>query len=394
MDYVRSYVAELQQTLDYLPVELIEEVIDILHEARLNRRQVFIMGNGGSASTASHFVADLSKNTRKDSMPNFRVIGLADNMAMVTAYANDEGYENIFAQQLANFIQPLDVVIAISASGNSPNVLRGVELANRSGAKTIGFTGFTGGKLGELVNINLHVPSDVIEQVEDIHLMLEHMMVKALREMSMTEADQAILARQYAVPGLQALSSSGLNNRQPSLDLLYTISHELEGHTNVRELLQHTLQLSLECIGAASGSILMVDDKGDVVEAATAYAGKVNDADAGQLAETVHHGLAGWVIENRQGALVDSTRDDPRWLPSTWDQNGDISRSAVSVPLMDNGRVAGVLTLVHTQAGQFNQDHLVMLAAIAVFISFSGANSGRILPKQDELVSQTIIDHA
>lgn len=393
MDYVRSYVAELQQTLDYLPVDLIQEVIHLLHKARINRRQVFIMGNGGSASTASHFVADLAKNTRKDSLPSFRVIGLTDNMAMVTAYANDEGYENVFAQQLANFVQPGDIVIAISASGNSPNVLRAVELANHSGAKTVGFTGFTGGKLGSLVNINLHVPSDVIEQVEDIHLMLEHMMVKALREMTMTEADQAMLAQEYAVPDLQVMAS-GAKGRQPSLELLYTLSHELEGHTNVRELLQHTLQLSLECVGAASGSIMMLDEKGDVVEAATAYAGKVLDADTNQLAETVHHGLAGWVIENRQAALVDSTRDDPRWLPSTWDQNGNISRSAVSVPLMDNGRVAGVLTLVHSQAGQFNQDHLVMLAAIAVIISFSGSNSGRTLAEQGELIQQALINQA
>ncbi|HEX7975061.1 MAG TPA: GAF domain-containing protein, partial [Anaerolineales bacterium] len=151
---------------------------------------------------------------------------------------------------------------------------------------------------------------------------------------------------------------------------------------------------SLECVGAASGSIMMLDEKGDVVEAATAYAGKVLDADTNQLAETVHHGLAGWVIENRQAALVDSTRDDPRWLPSTWDQNGNISRSAVSVPLMDNGRVAGVLTLVHSQAGQFNQDHLVMLAAIAVIISFSGSNSGRTLAEQGELIQQALINQA
>jgi D-sedoheptulose 7-phosphate isomerase len=184
MDYVNSYMAELKQTIDRLPVDLINEVIAILHDARLERRQIFIMGNGGSASTASHFVADLAKNTRRAGWPDYRVIGLTDNMAIFSAYANDEGYENVFAQQLANFVLPKDIVIGISTSGNSANVLKAIELANEMGALTIGFTGFSGGSLSRLVDINLHVTSEVIEQVEDVHLMLEHLICKALREIT------------------------------------------------------------------------------------------------------------------------------------------------------------------------------------------------------------------
>lgn len=182
MNLIQDYIRQLHKTLDELPESRIAEVIDILHEARLSRRQIFIMGNGGSASTASHFVCDLSKNTRNSQLPNYRVIGLSDNMAVFSALANDEGYENVFSQQLASFIQPGDVVIAISASGNSPNVLKATELANRVGARTIGMTGFNGGKLAMLVEINLHVPSNIIEHVEDIHLMLEHLITKALRD--------------------------------------------------------------------------------------------------------------------------------------------------------------------------------------------------------------------
>jgi D-sedoheptulose 7-phosphate isomerase len=166
-----------------LPQEPIKEVIMLLHDARINNRQVFIMGNGGSASTASHFVCDLAKNTRKEGWSHFRVIGLTDNMALLSAYANDEGYENVFVQQLASFIQPKDVVIAISTSGNSPNVLEATKLANERKAKTIGFTGFDGGQLGNMVDINLHVPSDNIEQVEDIHLMYEHLICTVLRQL-------------------------------------------------------------------------------------------------------------------------------------------------------------------------------------------------------------------
>jgi D-sedoheptulose 7-phosphate isomerase len=144
------------------------------------------MGNGGSASTATHFVCDLGKNTRSPHLPNFRVIGLSDNMAIFSALANDEGYENVFAQQLSSFVQPEDIVIGISASGNSPNVLKAMELANQRGARTVAFTGFDGGKLRSLAGIEIHVPSHCIEHVEDIHLMLEHLITKALKGMNMT----------------------------------------------------------------------------------------------------------------------------------------------------------------------------------------------------------------
>jgi D-sedoheptulose 7-phosphate isomerase len=182
MDSVRLYIKGLQNTLDQLPEDQINQVIDLLHAARLERRQVFIMGNGGSASTASHFVCDLGKNTRQSELPNFKAIGLTDNMAIFSALANDEGYDSVFAQQLTSFVQPGDIVIGISASGKSPNVLRAIEVANRAGALTVGFTGFDGGLLGEMVQIHIHVPSDSIEHVEDIHLALEHMISQALRE--------------------------------------------------------------------------------------------------------------------------------------------------------------------------------------------------------------------
>lgn len=184
MDRTAVYISEFKSLLDQLPLEVIAQVIEIVHEARMQGRKVFIMGNGGSASTASHMVCDLAKNTRKPGLPSLKVIGLADNMPIFSAYANDEGYENVFAQQLANLVEKDDVVIAISASGNSKNVLRAVELANRMGALTIGFTGFDGGQLGKMAQIHLHVPSDCIEQVEDIHLMLDHIITRGLKELA------------------------------------------------------------------------------------------------------------------------------------------------------------------------------------------------------------------
>jgi D-sedoheptulose 7-phosphate isomerase len=189
MSYIQCYVEDLSQTLNGLPEDRIEQVIQTLHEARLNNRQVFIMGNGGSASTASHFVCDLGKNTRIKGLPNFRVMGLTDNMALFSALANDEGYGQVFAQQLASFVCTRDIVIGISASGNSPNVINAIQLAKEMGAITVGLTGFDGGQLKPMVDFSIHVDSHLIEHVEDVHLMLEHLICKSLREM-ISETDK------------------------------------------------------------------------------------------------------------------------------------------------------------------------------------------------------------
>jgi D-sedoheptulose 7-phosphate isomerase len=188
MEHIHNYISILQQTIDQLPRQLIADVVDVLQVARVHGNNVFIMGNGGSASTASHFVCDLAKNTRCEGLPHFKAIGLTDNMALLSAYANDEGYENVFSQQLANLIQPKDIVIAISASGNSKNVINAIEEAQKHNVTTIGFTGFDGGHLGQIVNINIHVKSNIIEHVEDIHLMLEHIIVKTIKERTRLKA--------------------------------------------------------------------------------------------------------------------------------------------------------------------------------------------------------------
>ena len=181
MELIQNYISILQFTMDQLPRQSIADVIAVLQQARMKGRQVFIMGTGGSASTASHFACDLAKNTRQEGLPHFRVIGLTDNMAMFSALANDEGYENAFSEQLISLVRPGDIVIAISASGNSKNVINAAEAAHRYKATVIGFTGFDGGRLGQLANITIHINSNIIEHVEDIHLMLEHLIVSSIK---------------------------------------------------------------------------------------------------------------------------------------------------------------------------------------------------------------------
>jgi len=182
MNHLKRYVAELVDTLDQLPWTSIQDVLGVLHYARLHNKQVFIMGNGGSAATASHFACDLGKGTLLPGRPRFRVIALTDNMPLFSAYANDFGYDQVFSQQLSNLVCQGDIAIGISGSGNSENVINAIQLARERQASTIGFVGFDGGVLKNQVDICVHVPSNCMEQVEDIHLMLEHLICTCLRD--------------------------------------------------------------------------------------------------------------------------------------------------------------------------------------------------------------------
>lgn len=179
--YVETYFGQLQEMVAKLPIDLIDRVITLLLENAYQGRKVFIFGNGGSASTASHFACDLAKNTQVPGAPQFRVIGLTDNMALMTAWANDTSYDNVFAAQLKPLVEAGDVVIGISCSGNSANVLRAMEVARRQGATTIGFTGDHGGQLKDTVDLCIQVPTSRIEQQEDAHLILEHCICTAIR---------------------------------------------------------------------------------------------------------------------------------------------------------------------------------------------------------------------
>jgi D-sedoheptulose 7-phosphate isomerase len=382
MQRVINYISELKQTLDALPMENIDRVITILHEARMRGRQIFIMGNGGSASTASHMVCDLGKNTRHQGWPNFKVIGLADNMAIFSAYANDEGYENVFCNQLDSLLLPDDVVIAISASGNSPNVLKAVELAGSQGATTIAFTGFNGGRLAYLVDVNLNVPSNSIEQVEDIHLMLEHLITKVLREEVKQTSTSGKLEELFPqsmhrikadadeTPLTVNSANLGVADRTiTSIDLFTAISRELAVELNLRDLLRRILRITLDNIGATSGSIVVLGETGRVVEGALVYNGVYQNHAPQFFAEVLERGLAGWVVENREAALISNTGEDPRWLRRIWDQVSEKPRSAISVPLLANDHVVGVLTLVNSQAGKFTTEDLSLLTAISTVVS-------------------------
>ncbi len=182
IQHIEDYLTQLQTMIADLPAELLDQVVDILLKSARNGRKIFLCGNGGSAANASHIACDLAKNTAVPGAPPLRVIALTDNMALMTAWANDTSYDNVFAAQLAPLIEPGDVVIGISASGNSVNVLNAIALANEGNATTIGFTGDTGGRLAGMVDLCLHAPSPRMDQQEDAHLIFGHCITAAVRD--------------------------------------------------------------------------------------------------------------------------------------------------------------------------------------------------------------------
>ena len=181
MSDVRSYIDGLCALLQRLPVDDIQRVIELLLHACTSGHAVYIMGNGGSAATASHMANDLSKGTFVPGAPRFKAISLSDNIPLITAWANDKDYASIFYEQLFPLVQSGDVVIGISGSGNSENVLRAIRLAREKGATTIGFTGYNGGKLAYLVDINVLASGAEMEMAEDIHMVLDHLVCSTLR---------------------------------------------------------------------------------------------------------------------------------------------------------------------------------------------------------------------
>lgn len=175
MDQLQSYLDELKSAIEDLDLEVVQRVRQACAEARDQGRQIFVCGNGGSAATASHLANDLGKGASYGRPTRFRVLSLTDNVPWMTALANDVDYAAVFAEQLRNFAAPGDLLIAISGSGNSPNVLNAATAARELGLTTVGLTGFGGGQLAGMVDHPLVVASHHMGRVEDVHLIVVHL---------------------------------------------------------------------------------------------------------------------------------------------------------------------------------------------------------------------------
>jgi len=175
MSFPQTYKADLLKAVDTIDLGKVDEAIQVLIQARAENRRIFVCGNGGSASTASHFVCDMVKGASFRRDKRFRIMALTDSLPTITAYANDVSYDCVFVEQLKNFAEPGDVVMAISGSGNSPNVLHAVEYANSIGCRTIALSGRNGGKLGPMAQLNLQASNPHMGRIEDVHMIVMHM---------------------------------------------------------------------------------------------------------------------------------------------------------------------------------------------------------------------------
>jgi D-sedoheptulose 7-phosphate isomerase len=181
----KQYLLAVQDVLGRLDHEMIDRMVEVVWRGYEQGRTLYLFGNGGSAALASHIACDIGKGTIAWRGKRLRAMALTDNVALITAWANDKAYEEIFAEQLESLVEKDDVVLAISGSGNSPNVIRGLEVARRLGAQTLVMTGFQGGRAKALGNLCLVVPSDSMQHIEDAHLCATHAIFLAIRQRMM-----------------------------------------------------------------------------------------------------------------------------------------------------------------------------------------------------------------
>ena len=182
MDFKEQYLSESKKIIDRLDRKSIDNAIKVILDAHERNSQIFLAGNGGSASTASHFANDLAKFCSVEGKKRFRVTSLTDNISTITALANDISYNKIFSEQLLNHINKDDLLIVITASGNSPNIIEAVKTAKQHGAKILAFLGFNGGKLKSMADAYVLAEYDDFGQAESIHLLLEHLIVNFIRK--------------------------------------------------------------------------------------------------------------------------------------------------------------------------------------------------------------------
>ncbi len=181
-DMMEAYEAELTGAVKAIDPGEMEKALSLLVEAYRDDKQIFIFGNGGSAATANHFVCDFGKNAVRGDKRRFRILSVCDNVEKLTALGNDIAYEQVFRQQLINLMRPGDAAIAVSASGNSPNVVRACEYVREIGGRLIVLAGFAGGAIAPMADAALVARMDSYERVEDIHLIILHMIVCYFKE--------------------------------------------------------------------------------------------------------------------------------------------------------------------------------------------------------------------
>lgn len=201
MDKVETYLTQLVEVVGEMPRDQIWNVVYALVDAWQRKARVFLLGDGSSAATASHMAYSLNRRTIVPDQPRFKAIAVTDNIPFVAAWDSETAYEDIFVEQLLNFVEPRDVVIAISAGGSSPNVVKALQVAQEHDAVTVAFTGPDGGQLEQLVDHCISVPSDHVGQQEDAHMILDHVIASTLRQLIEEQAEERETIQDVWGPG-------------------------------------------------------------------------------------------------------------------------------------------------------------------------------------------------
>jgi len=190
-NFIMQYLSSVEGILKGIDPQKLEAIIDVIYHAYKQDRQIFLMGNGGGAATSMHFTCDLNKTAIVPGRRRMRAMSLSDNASLVTAWANDTNYTNIFGEQLVNWARPGDLVIGFTASGMSVNIVNAIALANELGCETIAFVGFDGGTVGAIAKHVLHIQSNSYQHIEDVHLLLAHVITNALQDRARADGDLA-----------------------------------------------------------------------------------------------------------------------------------------------------------------------------------------------------------
>lgn len=192
----KDYFAALAAVIERVPIAVIDQIVDLMLAAYRSEHTVFVYGNGGSAALASHIAVDLGKGTAAKDGARLRVVSLTDNVPLITAWANDSAYQDIFVEQLRNLLRPDDISFAISGSGSSPNVIKALQYSREVGAVNVGISGFLGGQMKVLCDVCLVVPSDTMQLIEDLHLSISHAVFMAVRHrIALSSSAKAALAQ-------------------------------------------------------------------------------------------------------------------------------------------------------------------------------------------------------
>lgn len=245
---ILQYLSSIEGILKGIRSDDLEKVIDVVYDAWMQDRQVFLVGNGGGAATAMHFACDLNKTAMVPGKKRMRARSLSDNVSLLTAWANDTHYTNVFGEQLINFAQPGDLVIGFTASGMSPNIVNAIALANEMGCTTVAFVGFDGGTASAIAHHVLHIPSSSYQHIEDVHLLICHAITSALHDRARHDPELG-----------SGTSGDDLNDR---LRGIYYVRKALAGEKSLDRRIKMIPELAARTIGFDAAVLYAVHDDG------------------------------------------------------------------------------------------------------------------------------------